>query len=879
MHTQTDTCLGGHMKNRISTLTLGVLCALGSGHAAAMGLGPIEVRSGLNQPLLADIPIIADGESVEGLRAQLAGPDDLRRVGIDASALSVPLQFEVIEDSRGRPVIRVTSYAPVREPYVSFLVEANWGKGRLLREYSVLLDPPVFAPAVIDRVTPPPVVVTQQAPPPRPAPAPPPVKPISSAPVAATPPPPRPATPPPATSQPAAPRTESPPPAPAPAPAPAERSDSYTVREGDALYDIAGDNRGDATINQMMVAMLRANPSAFYKDNINALKKGAVLRIPDSATAREMSAATAAAEVASQVRAWSGAEAPTLVADSGTPSVPAPKAAAGAGATREDRLALVPPKAGTSSQSGTTRAGTAGGTGTAEAGQLRSELARTREQLSSREQETTDLRSRVKELEKIGGESKRLLELRSDEIANLKRQLDQQEKRLADAQQAAAAARAAAVKAGMSESELPVAPAPTPMPADAIAAVDAADADAVTTSGGDGTPVSDPMAGTALADLADADASNPDAPVVVDPASEPAALTVATTDAGNDVADAGTEVAAPVEVPPPVRAWYRNPLYLGLGAIVLAVLGLVAVFGRRRRPVEVDAVEAERPSVAHAFAGGVLPASAPTSGTEGGTLAAPIIGDDVLERALLDRRAGDPDNLEHHLDVLRHYHEMRDRERFIDAAREMRGHVHETAHYAWIEAQELGRDLDPDHLLFSGSGEALPDEDMVSAAAATDANDDDDDDFDFRPTSIEPPTPVAYQPAVTVAKSSPEVDLGDDDWDSSVANSISSSDADADDDADTDADNRADDFERPEIDRPEIDKPELNYEFDELPDSPRAASTPVLGEDAVATKLDLARAYIDMGDSDGARAMLQEVLTEGTSVQCDEARRLIDGLN
>ena len=156
--------------NRISRLTLGVLWALGCGNAVAMGLGPIEVRSGLNQPLLAEIPILSEGESVEEMRAQLAGPDDLRRVGIDTSAISVPLYFDVVEDSRGRPIIRVTSNEPVREPYLSFLVEANWGKGRLLREYSVLLDPPMFAPAVVERVSPPTTtVVAPASPPPSPA--------------------------------------------------------------------------------------------------------------------------------------------------------------------------------------------------------------------------------------------------------------------------------------------------------------------------------------------------------------------------------------------------------------------------------------------------------------------------------------------------------------------------------------------------------------------------------------------------------------------------------------------------------------------------------------------------------------------------------------
>ncbi|MEO6065674.1 MAG: FimV/HubP family polar landmark protein, partial [Lysobacterales bacterium] len=855
------------MINRISRLTLGVLCALGCGQAAAMGLGPIEVRSGLNQPLLADIPILSEGENVDELRAQLANPEDLRRVGIDTSALSVPLDFEVVEDSRGRPIIRVTSTEPVREPYLSFLVEANWGKGRLLREYSVLLDPPVFAPAVIERVAPP--VSTSVAPVvsvPRPV-----APPVQSAtpprPVAPSRPAPAP-TPAPMMAKPAEP---APPPAPRAAPPPAEpmltapapRSDSYAVQAGDTLYEIAAERRADAnaSINQMMVAMLRANPSAFYKDNINALKKGAVLRIPDATSARELSAAAAAAEVAAQVRAWSGTDTPALVADAGTPA-PAPArstrkpatAAEPAPAPRGDRLALVPPKAGTTSQSGTTRAGTAGGTGAAEAAELRSDLVRTREQLSSREQEAVELRSRVKGLEKIGGESKRLIELKNNEIAALKEQLKQQEKRLIDAQQAAVAARAAAVKAGtpaatIAEAPRPIKTSPTPPVAEPIVTAVTDPVAAPVTPATANPAAIDPMTGQPFAAGTAASGAAADPDIVVDPASESAVATASTpptlSTAADDAVVPVNATATPTEVPErAARPWYLNP-YLGIGAIVLAILGLLAVFGRRRPPEVLEVTELSRPSVANEFSSGVLP-SAPSPvaapAPYGATLAAPILGDDVLERALLDRRASDPENLEHHLDVLRHYHELRDDERFIEAASSMRNHVVDPEHYAWLEAQELGRDIDAMHPLFAAT----------TVATATP-----DDDYEFRPSAGEPPTPVAWQPAVTVSASAP-VDLGDDDWDQPRSPPVAVPTMDRDDYS----------VSTPVVERPEIDAPELvHYQFDELPEAPRSASSPVLGEDAVATKLDLARAYIDMGDSDGARAMLQEVLAEGSGAQ------------
>ncbi len=661
--------------------------------------------------------------------------------------------------------------------------------------------------------------------------------------------------------------------------APAPRSDSYTVQSGDTLYEIAAERRADAnaSINQMMVAMLRANPSAFYKDNINALKKGAVLRIPDATSARELSAAAAAAEVAAQVRAWSGTDTPALVADSGTPAAPPARttrkpatATTTAPAPRGDRLALVPPKAGTTSQSGTTRAGTAGGTGAAEAAELRSDLVRTREQLSSREQEAVELRSRVKGLEKIGSESKRLIELKSNEILALKEQLKQQEKRLIEAQQAAVAARAAAVKAGTPAAAVALVPPPiktaTPPPIAEPTVTAVTDPVAAPIPPATVNPAAiDPMTGKPFAagaevtgTAASVAAASPG--MVVDPASESAAATASTPATSSTSADDAVvpvdATATPTEIPEPAaRPWYLNP-YLGIGAIVLAVLGLLAMFGRRRPPEVLEITELPRPSVANEFSSGVLrstaaPVAAPAP--YGATLAAPILGDDVLERALLDRRASDPGNLEHHLDVLRHYHELRDDERFIEAASNMRNHVVDTEHYAWLEAQELGRDIDPMHPLFAAT--------MVDAAAP-------DDDYDFRPSSGEPPTPVSWQPAVTVAAPAP-VDLGDDDWDQPRSPPVAVPTMDRDDYS----------VSKPVVERPEIDAPELlHYQFDELPEAPRPASSPVLGEDAVATKLDLARAYIDMGDSDGARAMLQEVLAEGSGAQQGEAQRLIDSL-
>src|SRR5688572_30378946 len=145
----------------------------------------------------------------------------------------------------------------------------------------------------------------------------------------------------------------------------------------------------------MMVAILRANPDAFFKDNVNALKRGAILRIPARDDATSLSNAEAIAAITEQTQIWRG-ETPALATDTGvTPeSAPAPTPAPAAPA--DSRLAIVPPKAATDTASGGERVGTA--TGTDQSATLKADLARTQEQLTTREQEAGELRSRVTEL-------------------------------------------------------------------------------------------------------------------------------------------------------------------------------------------------------------------------------------------------------------------------------------------------------------------------------------------------------------------------------------------------------------------------------------------------------------------------------------------------
>ena len=122
-----------------------VSLALASGGVQALSLGEIDMRSALNQPMNAEIPLtsVQPGE-LDGMIVKLASPEAFARAGIDRTTVLSDLQFQVEAAGSGRPVIRITSKSPVLEPFLNFLLEVDWSRGRMVREYTVLLDPPVF---------------------------------------------------------------------------------------------------------------------------------------------------------------------------------------------------------------------------------------------------------------------------------------------------------------------------------------------------------------------------------------------------------------------------------------------------------------------------------------------------------------------------------------------------------------------------------------------------------------------------------------------------------------------------------------------------------------------------------------------------------------
>jgi pilus assembly protein FimV len=266
-----------------------------------LGLGEIEVNSALNQKLNADIELLsATPEDAETIIVKLASRKEFSRAGLDRPYLLNDLRFKsvVINDVL---YIKVSSGSPIREPFLNFLIEIDWPNGHLLREYTVLLDPPVFmtqqsstaanvAPAASNNTDFRPAsgdsdnTIAVLAP----------GVSVSS----------RPAS----TSQ-----------APAssqaswiPAPVSAQQNSinqpagSYKVKKGDTAWSLADVMRPDqgVTVPQMMIAMLRANPESFINGNVNGLKRGYILRIPDYNQITSISNADALALVREQAALW-----------------------------------------------------------------------------------------------------------------------------------------------------------------------------------------------------------------------------------------------------------------------------------------------------------------------------------------------------------------------------------------------------------------------------------------------------------------------------------------------------------------------------------------------------------------------------------------------
>jgi len=237
---------------------LALVLALSAPAAFSLGLGRLQLNSALNQAFSAEIEIInRGGLGVEEILPNLATQEDFEQLNVERRSDLYDLSFEVLFKSNGRTVIIVNSRNPIVEPFLNFVIEVIWPSGRLVREYTVLLDPPVLGLPAVSRVQALESVRTQE-------------QPKFSRPVAS----------------------------------PTEEVEPWQAMTGagDTLWLIASRIRPDksVSIQQIMLALQKANPDAFIGNNINRLKAGYLLELPDLEAMEAASQSAAIEEVAQQ---------------------------------------------------------------------------------------------------------------------------------------------------------------------------------------------------------------------------------------------------------------------------------------------------------------------------------------------------------------------------------------------------------------------------------------------------------------------------------------------------------------------------------------------------------------------------------------------------
>ncbi|WP_341797971.1 MULTISPECIES: FimV/HubP family polar landmark protein [unclassified Pseudomonas] len=333
------------LRIRKLVLAMAAASALSSGMANALGLGELTLKSAQNQPLDAEIELldVRDLKAAE-VAPSLAPPEEFSKAGVAFPTYLEDLTFTPVINPNGKSVLRVTSSQPLPGPVVKFLVQVMWPQGRLLRDYSVLLDQ---AKAQGD-------------------------KPAAGNVTPAT-----------------------------------TGASSYTTQRRDTLWQIAARNTQGGSIQQTMIAIQALNPDAFIGNNINQLKVGQVLRLPDQQQIQSIAQGEANSEVAEQYAAWRegrrlGPRARQLDATRRGAAEAAPARIA-----QGDNLRLVSP-------------GNQTGAGQAKA--LNDKLAVAQESLDTSRRDNDELKSRMTDLQSQLDKLQRLIELKNDQLARLEAQ-------------------------------------------------------------------------------------------------------------------------------------------------------------------------------------------------------------------------------------------------------------------------------------------------------------------------------------------------------------------------------------------------------------------------------------------------------------------------
>jgi pilus assembly protein FimV len=829
----------------MKTWLVALLAALLPCVAGAAGLGRLNVLSSLGQPLVAEIEVSATREELGSLSARLAHPDAYRLANLQYNTALTGARLTVERRPSGQHFIKLVSTRPVSEPFIDLLVELTWSAGRLSREYTALLDPPGITPAA-----PAPVIsaVPESRPAPEPQPAAAPPEPVASRPVT-----------------------------PAPVAPMAGGKEYGPIERGETLGKIAQSVMPEGvTLEQMLVALYRSNPDAFIRKNLNLVRAGKILRVPDKEEVAAIGSGEAVKEYRTHVADWNSYRQKVAEA-AGTVPAEGRTAVSGKITTKvEDQAAGGAPKDVVKLSKGE-----APGAGK---GKPRSPADRIRmleEEAVAREKALNEANDRIAQLEKTLQDMKKLVELKSPGMAAAQQK----------AQQAAAPKPEPAAPAAK-KPETKAATKPEPAKAEAAKPEPA-------------KPQETPSLAAAKPEEKMAEKMAAPAPKKDVPASKPKAKPAAKAkepELMDQILDAATD-----------------PLYLGVGGGILALGGLAFFMARRRRS-RADADEppgTSRLGTAAATAAGAAAITAdataapePAAGAEDvDPLAEAEVyiaygRDGQAEEILKDALSKNPKREDAQLKLLEIYSARKDKAAYGKLAGDLNKLTGGSGDN-WIKAAAMGYALDPSNPLYAagkgavvatadtavadvdldlGLGEPGTSTDITldagTAAAGTDGAilDLGDDKTEAPPKpggmpdfALEVPAAESAPANVAPAPAAPAQDAGgmldfqielpkatEEPATTATPPAAAASSADAGLDFKLDG---------------------LNLSLDDEPKTAAAASGEKDGHwYDVQTKFDLAKAYQEMGDKDGAKEILQEVIKEGDAEQKAQAKTLLDSL-
>ena len=585
-----------------------------------------------------------------------------------------------------RSYAKITSSRAINEPFISILVELSWSRGRLVREYTSLIDPPnvpATAPAAAVAVPVAPAVAAPQAAP----------EPIAAAPTA-------PVAPAAAESKPAAVAPAAKPVAPSAAPAPAKAADRQygPVKRGETLAKIAASVKpAGVTLEQTLLGLYRSNPDAF-SGNMNRLKSGQILRVPEREQLAETQPADALKEVRVQAANWNAYRQKIADGAGDTPASESRSVARGKIAPVEDKAAAkeAPKEVVKLSKGDATPGSGKAGKGASAKDRMRA----LEDEATVREKALAEANDRIAQLEKNIKDMQRLLELKG----------------AAPGGKAPEAAKAEPGKAAPAKSEPAKAEPPKDAakaePAKDVAKADAAKAEPAKAEPAKAEPGKDaPKAEPAKDAEKSAEAPKAEAPPAPKPKPAP--------------------VAPPPPAPEPdlIDQLTSDPLYMAGGAGVLAILGVGGyVFVRRRRAKaeeddDAPAVKSKQPvaAAAGAAAMAVAPVVAQASVDDVDPLAEADLylnfgRDTQAEEVLKDALAKNPNHEEAKLKLLQIYAGRKDKESFEKVAKDLHLQTSGSGDN-WIKAAGMGYALDPDNLLYE-AGRSAPVAELPAASGA-----------------------------------------------------------------------------------------------------------------------------------------------------------------